>query len=179
MKKQLLKTGILILSIFLFNACAINENVENDQLETLTFTGQTVGCSDFIVAKLLDDDNENITLSIIGLGREDLNLTATETMFNLPVSNLTIQVSEWDQSAANYFCSDTIDPNNYPQRITIWSAVSGTAKVLVTNVIVGTVWTDYKIAIVLEDVIIKNGNGTQKRITDLTIINLPVGWLPG
>lgn len=178
--KQLQKISLLSLSLFLFFSCyKITENEQ--QLEVLNFVGETESFGDFVVYKILNNDNLNIALQISGIGRETLNLNSELTAFSLPNNDLTIEISEWDKSVLGYFSNDAIEPGEEALKLKTWKSISGTIKLSVSNIEVLTTpfQNGYDITIHLENVIFKNTDGEQKIIKNLSIQNSTVGWFPG
>lgn len=165
------------LSLFLFS-CSSDDGNKITLPEELNFTGDIIGCGDFSVRQLLDSENLNVSLSISGTGREDLNLTSEYKSFALPNNNLVCVIALWDAPAGGNFCNDVVHEG--PNLISKWDAVSGNLKLLVSDIEETEFETYYKITILLENVVFEKSNGNEQRtIPNLIIEEVFVGWLPG
>jgi len=140
-----IKLPFLLLVLLLLCSCSNDDNNSTNTLpDELNFTGPTLGCGDFVVAKLLDDENLNISLSVSGGGRENLNITNEVQSFLLPNENLNVVIQIWDIVNDN-FCSD-ISPAIDPVLISTWSVVSGRAEVSASNIPDDSYSTEYNFA---------------------------------
>lgn len=162
----------------LFSSCSSDERSETSLPMELNFTGRILSCSDFLVNQLLDSENSNISLSINGTGRENLNLTSEYKSFSLPNNDLIASISVWDNSIGGNLCNDVIVES--PNLVSSWNAVSGNLKLSVSNIEETEYETYYTITILLEDVLFEDPeSGDQRMIPNLIIENAPAGWLPG
>ena len=174
MKKSLL----ILFSILLFSGCEKEDEEDVTLPFELDFVGKVSGCGDFSIIKELDSSNPNITLSIAGTGREELNITNAGTTFSLPDSDLICNINIHERSNANNFCNDVIE--EIPELISQWQAVSGNITLFVYDVEETEFETYYKMQILLEDVVFeKNGSEERREISRLTIENIGLGFLPG
>ena len=137
-----------------------------------------LGCGDFVVAKLLDDENLNISLNVSGGGRENLNITNEVQTFLLPNENFNVVIQIWDTPVNDNFCSD-IAPAIDPVLISTWSVVSGSAEVSASNIPDDSYSTEYNITISLENVVFEDDNEDQRAITDLILRQVNVGYFAG
>lgn len=161
-----------------FTTTKITFIIEESEVEEMNFTGAIDACSDFNITKFLSSENTNTALRITGSGREQLNLTADFSTFEIPHNDITIEISEWDSSVADYSCND-VAPTTTPNKTESFTAISGTIKMKVSNIEILEFETYYNITLELENVIFENEEGIQKSISNLTIENIGVGWLPG
>tara|TARA_Y100000034_G_C6829231_1_gene374169 strand:- start:561 stop:1085 length:525 start_codon:yes stop_codon:yes gene_type:complete len=174
MKKSLL----ILFSILLFSGCDKEDDEDVTLPFELDFVGRVSGCGDFSIIKELDSSNPNITLSIAGTGRKELNITNAGTTFSLPDSDLICNINIHERSNANNFCNDVIE--EIPELISQWQAVSGNITLFVYDVEETEFETYYKMQILLEDVVFeKNGSEERREISRLTIENIGLGFLPG
>lgn len=168
----------LFISILIFSGCSDDENNETRLPEELNFTGEIISCSDFSVHQILDSENLNISLSISGIGREDLNLTSEYKSFSLPNNNLVCNVAVWDALVGGTFCNDVIVQE--VNLVSKWNAVSGNLKLAVSDIEETEYDTYYRLTILLENVVFKNSTSDgQRKIPNLIIEETGVGFLPG
>ncbi|MFT4900033.1 MAG: hypothetical protein ACI9U0_001834 [Flavobacteriales bacterium] len=176
-----LKCITLLLFVFTISSCT-KKDVDFESKETIEFTGHIESFSDFFVAKLLNDENLHIALTIIGSGRDDLNLSASTSEFTLPNNKLDIEISKWDRSVRNHFSNDAITVGEEPVKVEKWTSISGKVTISISDVNTETEApneTTYRISIELKYVVFENEEGEQKVIEKLNIKNAFVGWLPG
>ena len=129
------------------------------------------------VSKLLSSENFKTALTINGNGRENLNLTSEYTTFSLPNNDINIEISKWDIDVNGYFTNDS--PIEIANKLESWNAISGSIKILATDIEITQFETYYKITLQLEEIVFENNSGEQKVLTNLIIDNVNVGWLPG
>lgn len=174
--KAIIKIIFFIGIVLTLNSCKVTEE-QFEYIEEINFEGNIVGCSDFFISKLLNNDNQNIALTISGIGRENLNLTSSSTTFNIPLEDIQITISEWDIDMSDYYCNDAVEIE--PQLLNNWEAVDGNITISVDNITPNGIMTLYDITIYLDNIIFQDDDGNLKKITTLTFSNVNVGWLPG
>mgnify|MGYP001441727311 CR=1 FL=1 len=167
---------LLVLTLGLFISCNNDDN-STQQIEELNFTGEIESSSDFFVSKLLSSENLKTAITINGAGRENLNLTSEYTTFSLPNNDINIEVSKWNIDVNGYFTNDA--PFEIANKLESWNAISGSIKIIATNIEITEFETYYQITLQLENIVFENNSGEQKIITNLIIENANVGWLPG
>jgi hypothetical protein len=176
MKSIFLRTTILV-SIFLFG-CSDNDGIGTQLPWELNFKGRVIGCGDFFVNQILDNDHLNITISVSGAGKNILNLTSEYKTFSLPNDDLITRISVMDIAVGQYYCNDAIIQE--PKLVSLWNAVSGDIKIAIFNDENSINEDPYYITIVLENIFFENkDNGQQRFIPSLTFDNVLVGWYPG
>ena len=174
MKKLLL----ILFSILLFSGCDKEDKEDVTLPFELDFVGKVSGCGDFSIIQELDSLNPNITLSIAGTGREELNITNAGTTFSLPDSDLICNINIHERSNVNNFCNDVIE--EIPELISQWKATSGNITFFVYDVEETAFETYYKMNILLEDVIFqKDASEERREISKLVLEDIGLGFLPG
>ncbi|MDN3596049.1 hypothetical protein [Zunongwangia endophytica] len=117
------KSLLILFSIMLFSDCAKEDEEDVTLPFELDFVGKVSGCGDFSIIQKLDSLNPDITLSIAGTGRKELNLTTAKTTFSLPDSDLICNINIHERSIASNFCNDV--PLEIPKLISQWQVISG------------------------------------------------------
>lgn len=164
--------SLTLLGLLLITSCSENSEHKEVEIEELNFIGLTRRCAGFSVIQFLDED-ETTLLRIDTPGRDALNLTSDFKEFDIPNNDIKIEFSKWDgrilktynDLPSDLFCDNS--PLLEANKILSFNAISGKIKIKAAEDHVEGLL--YSTTIELENIILKNDEGKQKRISNLII----------
>lgn len=157
-----------IVGAALLSACG------TEPIDETVFTGRIGGCANFQVYRF---DPETTSALVVRGNGPQLNLGGTPREFALPDPALEVRIDRFAVPAPTYYCDDV---GGDPEPVRTWTAVSGTVRIAAVDTLAVQPWgTEYRIAVALHDVTLRDGNGREVYLRKFDFGVLVVGWLPG
>lgn len=162
-----MKNILVITSFILLSACAVNKNTKS----TNPYTGDTVGCGDFIVYKL-NEDNSGFVSIVIDAGSIDLESSQSYGIGKADI--VKVSRKKYNGSIAASLCNDVM--MDKPEEVLDEIATSGVIELLVkeSEIEKAKKKEAYKVTVILRNVGFSDTTIDYIRLDDVT-----VGWLPG
>ncbi|PHN04111.1 hypothetical protein [Flavilitoribacter nigricans] len=154
--------------------------VETPNPESLVFTGPADGCGSFLIYQ----SNEAGDLSIAVQGdRDQLGLSTEAASFSIgPSADIQLSLLSYEGNIEQYYCNDVIIIEQQPKIISEWIAQRGTARIRIVEENLGPSGQSqplYSLSIELEDVELRNDQGTTLQLDQHQFPVTTVGWYPG
>ncbi|WP_421762586.1 hypothetical protein [Ekhidna sp.] len=162
-----MKNILIFTSLILLTACAVNKNTKS----TNPYTGDTVGCGNFIVYKLNEDNSEFVSI-VIDAGSVELESTQSYGIGKADI--VKVARKKYAGSIAASLCNDVM--MDKPDELLDEVATSGTVELLVDELEIEKAKKNeaYKVTVILRKVAFGDTTIDYVRLEDVM-----VGWLPG
>ena len=148
--------------------CAVTKNTQ----PLHPFLGESVGCSNFIIYKLSEDNKQYVSIKIDGSAVE---WQESQAYAIGKADILSVHYRKFDSVIHQVLCND-IMPVRMPKRLVEEMAKEGEVEIIISEEEreKASNYQGYKVTVVLKDVIFDS-----LLIDYLRIDNVYVGWLPG
>lgn len=147
--------------------CSVTKSTKNIH----PFSGNSVGCGNFIIYKLSEDNNEYVSV-VVDVSSIELKETQIYSVGRAAVVNVTRK--KYASSIDASLCNDVL--MDKPRELLKEIAMEGTVEVIVTDYQLEKAEKKepYEVTVILKKVVFETMS-----IDYLRIENINVGWLPG
>ena len=162
-----MKSLSIVLLTLLVGGCTVNKNTSTMH----PFTGHEIGCGNFIVFKLSEDNTEYVSVAFNASEVEWEDFQG----YSLEKAQIAkVERKKYRSPIHTTLCNDVM--TDRPEQLLSDVAISGTLEILANDIEREKAKEDqgYRVTIILKDVFFENSS-----IDYLRIDNVYVGWLPG
>lgn len=155
-----------MLLLILFSACAVNKASTTSH----PFVGGQVGCGNFTIYKLSEDNTELISISLKANG---LDLRESQA-YSVEKSAIEVKRKKYANAIDASLCNDIM--SEMPKLVSELIATDGLVEVRVTkeNLEKYNANDAYRVTLIIKDLVFPDS-----KIDYLQIENVVVGWMPG
>ncbi|WP_436516852.1 hypothetical protein [Ekhidna sp. To15] len=157
-----------LLLILIIASCSVSKSTKTMH----PFSGESVGCGNFIIYKLAEDNKEYVSV-VVDVSTIELEPRQSYGIGKSEVVKVTRK--KYDSEISTTLCNDVM-PNKRPKELLEELASDGTVELVISPIELEKAKKDepYKATVILRKVVFETVS-----IDYLRLENINVGWLPG